>query len=372
MDLGFDKPPGRVRPVVAMSGGVDSSATAALLKQAGYDVAGVTMRLLPPNLEAGARACCGGAEAEDARRVAEHLGIPHHVVDCRGAFYEDVIRPFADTYARGETPIPCVDCNRTVKFRDLLGLLDTLDADALVTGHYARWHAGPGGPELHRGADSTRDQSYFLFATTRDQLARLRFPLGDLDKATTRARAAELALPVADKPASQDICFVPDGDYAALVARLRPDAATPGPMVHVDGRVLGEHRGLVHYTVGQRRGLNVGGPGPRLYVVRLDPASNTLVVGPWEALLTDRIGLHGLNWLGESPPDSAGERVTIKLRSAHTPVPATLYPAAAPGRATVSPDDPQPAVAPGQACVAYRETRVLGGGWIHKSETANR
>ena len=348
-----------------MSGGVDSSVTAAVLKEQGFDVVGMTLQLYDHG-QATTRAntCCAGRDIRDARRVAEALGIPHYVLDYEDTFERDVIVPFAEAYVRGETPIPCVQCNRTVKFRDLIAAARELDADALATGHYARRVDGPHGPELWRGREHRRDQSYFLFATTREQLAFLRFPLGDLDKDETRAIARRLSLSVADKPDSQDICFVPDGDYVAVVERLRPGSSSPGPMVHVDGREVGHHRGLIHYTVGQRRGLGVGGFPDPLYVVRLEPATNRLIVGPRQALACTEVVLREVNWLGdgEAPPRE-GRTVSVKLRSLHEPVRARLYGLDG-GGARLEMIDPFFGVAPGQAGVFYDDERCLGGGWI--------
>ena len=305
--------------------------------------------------------CCAGRDIMDARRVADSLGIPHYVLDYESRFREAVIDDFADSYLQGETPIPCVRCNQTVKFGDLMAMATEIGADALATGHYVRWRRGGRGPELYRAADAVRDQSYFLFATTARQLAFLRFPLGDMDKQETRAAARRLGLAVAAKPASQDICFVSEGSYADVVERLRPGAAGPGDIVHVDGRVLGQHPGIIHFTVGQRRGLGVAGGVP-LYVVRLEPDSRRVMVGPAEALLTDRFRLTGVNWLGDGAmPDAV--RASVKLRSTQTPVAATVL-RRPEGAAEVVPDQPEAAVAPGQACVFYDGERLLGGGWI--------
>ncbi len=300
--LGLDKPARDCRVVVAMSGGVDSSVTAALLAEQGFDVVGITLQLYDHGAALAKKgACCAGQDIHDAARVAERLGIPHYVLDYESRFRRDVIDDFADAYTRGETPIPCVRCNQTVKFRDLLATARDLGADALATGHYVRRVDGASGPELHRAADDGRDQSYFLFATTRVQLAFLHFPLGGMAKDETRALARRFDLPVAAKPDSQDICFVPSGDYAALVARLRPGAAEPGEIVDVAGRVLGTHAGVVHFTIGQRKGLGVSAGEP-LYVVRLEPEARRVVVGPRAALGVQRVALAGINWLGEAPP----------------------------------------------------------------------
>jgi tRNA-specific 2-thiouridylase len=342
-----------------MSGGVDSSVVAALLAEQGHEVIGITLQLYPHDRTPARKgACCAGEDVRDAAAVAARLGIPHYVLAYEDRFRESVMQPFADAYARGETPVPCILCNQTVKFRDLLDVARDLGAETLATGHYVRRMDGPSGPELHRAADGHRDQSYFLFATTRDQLAQLMFPLGAMAKTETRALAQRFGLAVADKPDSQDICFVPDRDYARVVERLRPGAAEPGEIVDRAGRVLGRHDGLIHYTVGQRRGLP-GGAGEPLYVLELDAASCRVIVGPRAALGRVDVALRDVNWLGDGDVPASGQRVQVRLRSMQVPVAATLSPQ---GRVVL--DEPDAAVSPGQACVFYAGTRVLGGGWI--------
>jgi len=368
--LGFDKAPAATRVVVAMSGGVDSSVTAALLKAQGFDVVGVTLQLYDQGVALDRKgACCAGQDIYDARQVADRLGFPHYVFDYESKFSDSVIEDFADSYMAGETPIPCVRCNQKVKFRDMLEQARDLDADCLATGHYARRLMGKGGAELHRGRDHRRDQSYFLFTTAQQQLDFLRFPLGDLEKTETRALAAQFGLAVAVKPDSQDICFVPNGDYASVVERLRPGAADPGEIVHLDGRVMGRHQGVIHFTVGQRRGLGVyekGTENEPLYVVRIEPLSRRVIVGPKAALAIGGVRLRDVNWLGGVP--ASGLPLTVKLRSMSQPVAArlTLF---AGNEAEVLFDTPQFGVSPGQACVFYLDERMLGGGWICRPAT---
>lgn len=360
---------GKTRAVVAMSGGVDSSVTAAMLVEQGFDVVGITLQLYDHGDAIGRKgACCAGQDIADARRVAHALGIPHYVLDFEHRFRDAVIDDFADTYLAGETPIPCVRCNQRVKFRDLMDVAKDLGANFLATGHYVRRVEGPDGPELHRARDGARDQSYFLFATTTEQLAFLRFPLGDLEKTEARLMARRLGLPVADKPDSQDICFVPQGSYADVIRRLRPEAGAPGDIVHVDGRVLGRHDGVVDYTVGQRRGLAVSWHEP-LFVVRIEPAARRVVVGPRDALLGQTLTVSGVNWLAGGGVPTEGLDVDVKLRANQTAVGATLR-GLGNGRAQVDLVAPQAAIAPGQACVVYRGPRVLGGGWIERPEAA--
>ena len=364
--------PADTRVVVAMSGGVDSSVVAAMLAREGYDVVGMTLQLYDHGAAVRRKgACCAGVDVYDAARVAQVAGFPHYVLDYEQRFREQVIEPFADSYMDGETPIPCITCNQTVKFNDLLEQARALDADVLATGHYIHREDTPHGPALFRPADAGKDQSYFLFATTREQLDFLRFPLGLFTKDQVRATADELGLEVALKPDSQDICFVAGGDYADIIRRLRPDAARPGAIVHLDGRELGRHEGIVNYTIGQRRGLGVSAAAP-LYVVHLDRGAARVVVGPREALATHRVRLRDVNWLGDGPLGDGAHEIRCKVRSTRPPAPARLH--VEDGEASVELLEAEAGVAPGQACVFYADedgrTRVLGGGWIVRGERA--
>ncbi|NVJ69696.1 MAG: tRNA 2-thiouridine(34) synthase MnmA [Alphaproteobacteria bacterium] len=368
--LGFARPPAETRVVVAMSGGVDSSVTAAMLKEQGYDVIGITLQLYDHGVAVQKKgSCCAGQDIHDARRVSEALGIPHYVLDYESRFKNQVMEEFADSYIKGETPIPCVRCNQTVKFKDLLDTARDLGADCMATGHYVQRHVGDDGKaRLVRGIDSGKDQSYFLFATTQEQMEFLRFPLGHMDKDETRREAERFGLSVADKPDSQDICFVPEGRYVDVIERLRPGALEPGDIVDMDGNVLGQHEGIVKYTIGQRRGLGVGGFEEPIYVVKLNAAKKQVIVGPKEALLTTEIGVKDMNWIGEDVP-AEGLPVIAKIRSTRPGVPARIFLEG--GRARVLLDEPEAGVSPGQAAVFYEGDRVLGGGWIDSATSAD-
>ena len=368
--LGFAKPPSETRVVVAMSGGVDSSVVAAMLKDEGYDVVGVTLQLYDHGAALAKKgACCAGLDIHDARRVAEQMGFPHYVLDYENIFKDAVIDEFADSYLGGATPVPCIRCNERVKFKDLLETAKDLEADCMATGHYIQRKMGVTGAELHSAADANRDQSYFLFSTTAEQLGFLRFPLGHLkSKSETRALAAKYGLSVADKPDSQDICFVPNGDYASVIRKLRPEAAEPGEIIHADGRVLGTHGGIINYTIGQRRGLGIGGLAEPLYVVKLDADTKTVLVGPKELLATRNIPVREINWLGDTPLSSRSEwHVAVRVRSTRPPTDAIIRPISD-TEATVELIAAEEGISPGQACVFYdpETSRIFGGGWIHK------
>ncbi|MBY4892352.1 tRNA 2-thiouridine(34) synthase MnmA [Rhodobacteraceae bacterium N5(2021)] len=368
--LGFAKAPADTRVVVAMSGGVDSSAVAAQLSDEGYDVVGVTLQLYDHGAALAKKgACCAGRDIQDAARVAETMGFPHYVLDYENVFKDAVIDEFADSYLAGATPVPCIRCNERVKFKDLLETARDLDADCMATGHYIQRKMGPRKAELHSAADAARDQSYFLFSTKQEQLDFLRFPLGHLEsKAETRALAAKYGLSVADKPDSQDICFVPNGNYAAVIEKLRPGAADPGDIVDVDGNVLAQHRGVIHYTIGQRRGLGIGGLADPLYVVKLDPDRRQVIVGPKDMLSTRTVPVREINWLGDAPFDSRDAwELDVKIRSTRPPRAATIRPISA-TEAEVELIVAEEGVSPGQACVFYAPEggRIFGGGWIHR------
>jgi len=368
--LGLPKAPADTRVVVAMSGGVDSSVVAAMLADEGYDVVGVTLQLYDHGAALAKKgACCAGRDIHDARRVAEEMGFPHYVLDYENIFREAVIDEFADSYLGGATPVPCIRCNERVKFKDLLETAKDLEADCMATGHYIQRKLGARGAELHSAADANRDQSYFLFSTTQEQLDFLRFPLGHLaSKDETRKLAAKYGLRVADKPDSQDICFVPNGDYASVIEKLRPGAAEPGEIVDHEGNTLGTHKGVIHYTIGQRRGLGIGGLADPLYVVKLDVENRRVIVGPKAMLATRTVPVREINWLGDGDLMDAGEReIAVKVRSTRPPAPAILRPLSE-TEAEVELLTPEEGVSPGQACVFYdtESTRILGGGWIWK------
>jgi tRNA-specific 2-thiouridylase len=353
-----------------MSGGVDSSVVAAMLAEEGYDVVGVTLQLYDHGAALAKKgACCAGIDIHDARRVAEDMGFPHYVLDYENVFKDAVIDEFAESYLGGATPVPCIRCNERVKFKDLLETAKDLEADCMATGHYIQRMMGPNGAELHAAADANRDQSYFLFSTTPDQLDYLRFPLGHLpSKDATRALAEKYGLRVANKPDSQDICFVPNGDYASVILKLRPEAADPGDIVDTDGNVLAKHDGVINYTIGQRRGLGIGGLADPLYVVRLDADRKEVVVGPKHMLATRTVPLKEVNWLGDEPFDSRKEwNVTVRVRSTRPPTEAILRPLSD-TTGEVELLTAEEGISPGQACVFYDPTssRIFGGGWIHR------
>jgi tRNA-uridine 2-sulfurtransferase len=370
--LGIAKDPKDTRVVVAMSGGVDSSVAAALLHEEGYDVVGVTLQLFDYGAATSkSKTCCAGQDIYDARRVAEERGFPHYVLNYENKFKESVVDEFADSYMRGETPIPCVQCNQSVKFRDLLKVSRDLGADCMATGHYIQRKKGDQQAELHRAIDPLKDQSYFLFATTQEQLDYLRFPLGGWTKDITRTHAERLGLVNAEKPDSQDICFVPNGDYASVVKKLRPEAGKPGDIIDQSGKILGHHTGIVGYTIGQRRGIGIGGGisenNAPFYVIGVDASKNQVIVGPKEALARDIIYIRDCNWL--MPELSEGMNIELKFRSMMKPVLASIK-TMPDHTAVIMLKDPQYGISPGQAAVAYAGDRVLGGGWITATENS--
>ena len=362
--LGMDNVAPGARVVVAMSGGVDSSTAAALMVEAGYDVVGLTLQLYDHGEAIGRQgACCAGQDIYDARIVADTLAIPHYVLDFENQFRKSVMEEFADSYMRGETPIPCVRCNQTVKFRDLLSKARDLNAECLVTGHYVRRFIGKDGGEMHRARDLSKDQSYFLYATTREQLDFLRFPLGGMTKTETRHHAERFGLSVAEKSESQDICFVPNGDYARVIEKLRPGAWEPGDIVDLDGKIIGQHQGIVNFTVGQRRGLGVSARHP-LYVIKVDPERRQVIAGPISALAKTDLKVSAVNWIGPGKAPPTERRVDVKIRSTSSPD-AGVIRYCDDGWEVVF-DEPQRGIAPGQAAVFYDGGRVLGGGWIKR------
>ena len=373
--LGINKPPSETRVVVAMSGGVDSSVAAALLHEQGYDVVGVTLQLYDmgdsPAQTVKSKTCCAGQDIYDAKRVAEERGFPHYVLNYQSNFQDSVMDDFADSYLRGETPIPCVRCNQTVKFRDLLKVAHDLGADCMATGHYIQRVVNDNGQaELHRAIDPIKDQSYFLFATTQDQLNFLRFPIGGWDKTKTRAEAERLSLLTADKPDSQDICFVPGGDYTKIVKKMRPEAEKPGNITDENGKILGQHKGIIHYTIGQRRGIGIGGgmnaDNSPFFVIRIDAAKNEIIVGPKESLAKTELNIEDCNWLIETQNDipDEGLETLLKFRSTMHPIPAKLMKNCSQNTATLHLSTPQYGISPGQAAVCYKGERMIGGGWI--------
>ncbi|MDX1924458.1 MAG: tRNA 2-thiouridine(34) synthase MnmA [Rickettsiaceae bacterium] len=359
-----NKEPNQTKVVVAMSGGVDSSVVAARLAQEGFNVIGVTLQLYDQGSVKKSGACCAGKDIYDAKLVADKFGFPHYVLDYESRFKQSVIDDFADSYLRGETPLPCVRCNQSVKFHDLMEIAKSLGADSLATGHYVNNFMGKSGPELHKAKDENKDQSYFLFATTKSQLEFLQFPLGDCAKEETRNMALNLGLEIADKPDSQDICFVPNGSYSEIIKKIRPNAEIPGKFIHVDGYEMGMHKGIINYTIGQRRGIGISCPTP-LYVVKIDPENNVVYLGSEQDLYTEEFIAKELNWIGDGAIPEGGLYVQIKTRSRHKGLNAKIY-LLDDNNISVKVLGCDKAVTPGQACVLYDNTRVLGGGWISR------
>ncbi len=362
--LGFDKTPKNTKVVVAMSGGVDSSVVAVMLKREGYDVIGITLQLYDHGAAIKSKkACCAGADIKDAKNIALKYDFPHYVLDYESLFKQSVIDDFADSYIRGETPIPCVRCNQSVKFSDLFKFAKDLGADALATGHYVRRIIENDEVQILRGKDLTKDQSYFLFATTKEQLDFLRFPLGNKSKIETRKLATNFGMEIADKPDSQDICFVPEGDYKSVISKIRPKAFKSGDIVDLDGNILGKHDGIINYTIGQRKGLGISSKNP-LYVVKIDAKNNQVIVGDEINLFNSKFSIKELNWLGNDDIFNQEKIFTVKLRSAQEPQKAKIKANKKDNSAIIIMNDLARAITKGQACVIYDNDRMLGGGWI--------
>ena len=369
--LGIKKPPKETKVVVAMSGGVDSSVVAGLMKEEGYNVTGITLKLYDDSKSSKeGRQCCAGQDILDAKRVSEHLNINHKILFYQKKFKEEVIDSFIDSYVAGETPIPCVQCNQTVKFRDLFKYAKELNADALVTGHYVTRLQNNGKASMYRAKDAKRDQSYFLFSTTQEQLDFLRFPLGEIKKQETRNIANKLSLNVADKPDSQDICFVPNGDYSSVIKKFRPESFKAGDILDLSGKKLGEHEGIINYTIGQRKGIKISNVDP-LYVLNIDADKNTIIVGPKESLIIQNLELRDLNILGSE--EEFDQLISVKVRSTGSLLKAKIK--IKENLANIEIIDGEAGISPGQACVFYSKDdhgdKLLGGGWIYKTVNKN-